>query len=180
MNFVKTEIEGLVIIEPKIFKDDRGYFFESYNEKVFSENGINTKFVQDNQSSSQKDVLRGLHFQNPPYAQEKLVSVIKGSVLDVVVDIRRNSPTYGEYLAIVLSEENKKMFYIPEGFAHGFLTLEENTIFTYKCSNFYNKNSEDAILWNDEDINIDWRVANPILSEKDKDAQKFSQFKSLF
>ncbi len=180
MNFIETEIEGLLIIEPRVFKDDRGYFFESYNQKVFQDAGLDIRFVQDNQSMSQKGVLRGLHFQQPPYAQAKLVSVIKGSVLDVAVDIRTSSPTYGRYCSVVLSEENKKMLFIPEGFAHGFLTLEDNTIFSYKCSNLYNKNSEDAILWNDESLNIDWNTGNPILSEKDKLAKSFAEFKSLF
>ena len=180
MKFIKTEIEGLIIIEPRIFEDDRGYFFESYNYNEFSKNGIDKVFVQDNQSSSQKDVLRGLHFQNPPFAQAKLVTVIKGAVLDVAVDIRKNSPTYGENVSIKLSEQNKKMLYIPEGFAHGFLTLEDNTIFSYKCSNFYNKASEDSLIWNDPNLGIDWKIDQPILSEKDKISKMFNEFKSLF
>lgn len=180
MNFIETKIAGLLIIEPRVFEDERGYFFESYNRKVFQEAGLLVDFVQDNQSMSQKGVLRGLHFQKTPYVQAKLVSVVKGSVLDVAVDIRKNSPTYGEYCAVVLSDKNKKMFFIPEGFAHGFLTLEDNTIFSYKCSNFYNKESEDAILWNDPNLNIDWGIQNPILSEKDKVAKPFSQLKSIF
>lgn len=180
MKFIKTEIEGLIIIEPRIFEDDRGYFFESYNYNEFSKNGIDKVFVQDNQSSSQKDVLRGLHFQNPPFAQAKLVTVIKGAVLDVTVDIRKNSPTYGENVSIKLSEQNKKMLYIPEGFAHGFLTLEDNTIFSYKCSNFYNKASEDSLVWNDPNLDIDWKIDRPILSEKDKISKMFNEFKSLF
>ena len=180
MNFVKSEIEGLVIIEPKVFKDDRGYFFESYNKKGLKDNGIDVDFVQDNQSLSQKGVLRGLHFQNPPYAQAKLVSVIKGSVLDVAVDIRKDSKTYGDYVAVELSGENKKMFFIPEGFAHGFLTLENDTIFSYKCSNFYNKESEGSLLWNDANLNINWGIEAPILSGKDNIAQAFNQFESQF
>lgn len=180
MKFIQTEIEGLLIVEPQVFKDDRGYFFESYNKQKFAQSGLHISFVQDNQSMSQKDVLRGLHFQQPPYAQAKLVSVIKGSVLDVAVDIRKESQTYGQHCAIVLSEENKKMFYIPEGFAHGFLTLEDNTIFSYKCSNFYNQESEDAIFWNDNDLAINWGIKNPILSTKDQLAKPFTQLKSIF
>jgi dTDP-4-dehydrorhamnose 3,5-epimerase len=180
MKFINAEIEGLVIVEPNIFKDERGYFFESYNKDVFFQAGIKSEFIQDNQSLSQKGVLRGLHFQKPPHAQAKLVSVIKGSVLDVAVDLRKNSKTYGQSQSIVLSEENKKMFYIPEGFAHGFLTLEDNTIFSYKCSNFYNKDSEDAILWSDESLDINWGCDKPILSDKDKRTQKFNEYKSPF
>lgn len=180
MNFVKSEIEGLVIIEPKVFKDDRGYFFESYNKKRLADNGIDIDFVQDNQSLSQKGVLRGLHFQNPPYAQTKLVNVIKGSVLDIAVDIRKNSKTYGEYFAVELSEENKKILFIPEGFAHGFLALENDTIFSYKCSNYYSKESEGSLLWNDKTLNIDWGTKKPILSEKDNIAPAFNKFESQF
>jgi len=180
MNFVRTKIEGLIIVEPKIYEDERGYFYESFNKEVFEKAGINDQFVQDNQSKSQKDVLRGLHFQRPPYAQAKLVSVIKGGVLDVAVDLRRNSKTYGQYFTIELTEVNKKILYIPKGFAHGFVALEDNTIFSYKCSNFYNKQSEDAILWNDKSLNIDWGVDRPILSGKDIEAQNFNQFNSPF
>lgn len=180
MIFKKTPIEGLVIIEPKVFDDDRGYFYESFKKNIFKENGILDDFVQDNQSLSQKGVLRGLHFQCTPYAQAKLIRVIKGSVLDVAVDLRKNSVTYGQHFSIELSEQNKKMFYIPSNFAHGFLTLEDDTIFTYKCSNYYDKQSEGSILYNDKDLAIDWGVSNPILSEKDKDAQLFNQFNSPF
>ena len=180
MKFLKTEIEGLYVIEPRVFEDDRGYFFEAFNEQLFVQNGIDVRFVQDNQSLSQKNVLRGLHFQCPPFAQAKLVSVIEGSVLDIAVDIRKDSPTYGKHCSVVLSSENKKMFFIPEGFAHGFLALEDNTIFSYKCSNFYNKESEDALLWNDPTINIDWGIENPILSPKDLEAKQFGSFVSPF
>ena len=180
MKFEKTEIEGVIIIEPRVFEDDRGYFFESFNQNEFTKNSIDLDFVQDNQSLSQKGVLRGLHFQEPPYAQAKLIRVISGSVLDIAVDIRKNSPTYGKHLSIVLSSENKKMFFIPEGFAHGFLTLEDNTIFSYKCSNFYNTNSENSILWNDNLLNIAWNIDSPILSEKDKIAQSFKDFITPF
>jgi dTDP-4-dehydrorhamnose 3,5-epimerase len=180
MTIEHTSIEGLRIITPKVFEDERGYFFESYNAKIFQENGIHTHFVQDNQSLSQKNVLRGLHFQNPPYAQGKLVRVIKGSVLDVVVDIRKESPTYGKHFAIEISEKNKKQLWIPVGFAHGFLTLEDNTIFSYKCTNYYHKESEGSVLWNDSSLRIDWGIQNPILSAKDITATPFDQFESLF
>ena len=180
MNFVKTEIEGLIVIEPKVFKDDRGYFYESYNYDLFRINGVEDVFVQDNESLSQKNVLRGLHFQKPPYSQAKLIRVVQGKVLDVAVDLRKNSKTYGKHCAIELSSENKKMFYIPEGFAHGFLTLEDDTIFSYKCSGFYNPSSEDALLWNDKYLNINWNVENPILSEKDKIAKDFNDFITPF
>jgi len=180
MKFINVEIEGLIIIEPNVFEDDRGYFFESYNQVKFSENGINDVFLQDNQSLSQKNVLRGLHFQKPPFSQAKLIRVVQGSVLDVAVDIRKNSKTYGQQYATELSATNKRMFYIPSGFAHGFLTLEDNTIFSYKCSAFYNKESEGSLLWNDKDLNINWDIENPILSEKDKLSQVFNQFVSPF
>jgi dTDP-4-dehydrorhamnose 3,5-epimerase len=180
MNITKTEIPDLLIVQPKVFEDPRGYFYESYNKKVFSENGINVDFVQDNQSLSQKGVLRGLHFQEPPFAQGKLVSVIKGAVLDVAVDIRKDSPTYGQSISIELNEKNKTMFWIPEGFAHGFLTLENDTIFCYKCTNFYNKSAEGCILWNDQDLNINWNVTNPLLSEKDKAGTLFKNFVTKF
>ncbi|GIV27209.1 MAG: dTDP-4-dehydrorhamnose 3,5-epimerase [Bacteroidia bacterium] len=180
MKIIETNLSGLLVIEPTIFKDTRGYFYESYNKHVFEVHGIKDNFVQDNQSLSQKNVVRGLHFQHPPFAQAKLVRVIKGAVLDVVVDIRKNSPTYGKTFSIELTEDNFLMLYIPVGFAHGFATLEDNTIFAYKCSEFYNKNSEDTILWNDPTLNIDWKVQNPILSEKDKSGKLFKDFISPF
>lgn len=180
MEIIKTSIEGLLIIKPDVFKDERGYFFESYNKEHFLKHGLDMTFVQDNESKSGKGVLRGLHFQKPPYAQGKLVRVVKGSVLDVAVDIREGSPTYGKWEATVLSEENKEMFWIPEGFAHGFVTLEENTVFTYKCTNVYNKESEGSLRWNDPDINIDWNIDNPILSEKDKISPLFKEFETPF
>ncbi len=176
----KTPLKDLVVVQPKVFTDDRGYFFESYSNNVFCKEGIDAIFVQDNESLSQKGVLRGLHFQNPPFAQGKLVRVIKGSVLDVAVDIRKNSNTYGQSYTIVLSEENKTMLYIPTGFAHGFATLEDNTIFSYKCTNIYNKSSEGCILWNDSDLNINWGINNPLLSEKDRLGIPFKEFVSLF
>lgn len=180
MNIIKTPIPNLLVIEPKVFNDQRGYFFESYNKERFFENNMNMLFVQDNESKSGKGVLRGLHFQKPPYAQGKLVRVISGRVLDVAVDIRRGSPTYGLYHAVELDAISKKMFYIPEGFAHGFLTLEEDTIFSYKCTNYYNKESEGSILWSDKTIGVNWNIENPILSEKDKLGPLFKDFESPF
>ena len=180
MNITKTDIQGLIIIEPQIFKDSRGTFFESWNAKKFKQLGINEDFVQDNQSVSSKGVLRGLHFQNPPYAQAKLVRVLKGSVLDIAVDLRKNSTTYGKHVSVILSEENNKSFFIPKGFAHGFLSLEDNTVFNYKCSDYYNKDSEGSLLWNDEDLKIDWQIDNPLISEKDLQADFFKNFKTKF
>jgi dTDP-4-dehydrorhamnose 3,5-epimerase len=180
MEVIKTKIKDLLIIKPKVFADSRGYFFESYNADVFKQNNITVNFVQDNQSLSSTGVLRGLHFQAPPFDQGKLVRVITGAVLDIAVDIRKDSPTYGEHIAIELTEENKSMFYIPPGFAHGFLTLRDNTIFSYKCTNVYNKLSEGCVLWNDTDLNINWNVANPILSEKDLVGTPFKEFNSPF
>jgi dTDP-4-dehydrorhamnose 3,5-epimerase len=180
MELINTGISDLWLIKPKVFADHRGYFFESYNKEVFEKNGLNLNFVQDNQSLSHTGVLRGLHFQNPPFAQGKLVRVITGAVYDVAVDIRKNSPTYGKYFGAELSEENKMMMYIPEGFAHGFLTLKDNTVFVYKCTNIYNKASEDCIKWNDETIGIKWDFENPLLSEKDLLGKDFKSFKSHF
>ena len=180
MNIIETAIPGLLEIEPKVFGDSRGYFYESYNKQAFVEAGIDLEFVQDNQSLSSEGVLRGLHFQNPPYAQGKLVRVISGLVMDVAVDIRVGSPTYGQHHKVLLSGENKKMFWIPPGFAHGFLTLEDDTIFAYKCTNLYNKDSEGAVLWNDSQLNIDWGLENPLVSEKDQIAAPISELKSQF
>lgn len=180
MEVIETTIKDLLIIKPRVFADSRGYFFESYNEAVFRQNGVDVAFVQDNQSLSNYGVLRGLHFQAPPFDQGKLVRVITGAVLDVAVDIRKNSPTYGKHIAVELTEENKTMFYIPSGFAHGFLTLRDNTIFSYKCSNLYNKASEGCVLWNDSDLNINWNIENPILSEKDVVGTPFKDFISPF
>lgn len=180
MEVIETKIKDLLIIKPKVFADSRGYFFESYNADVFKQNNITVNFVQDNQSLSSTGVLRGLHFQAPPFDQGKLVRVITGAVLDIAVDIRKDSPSYGEHIAIELTEENKSMFYIPPGFAHGFLTLRDNTIFSYKCTNVYNKLSEGCVLWNDTDLNINWNVANPILSEKDLVGTPFKEFNSPF
>ena len=181
MEVKKTKINGVFLIKPQIFKDKRGYFFESFNSKEFRKAiGLDVQFIQDNQSLSSKNVLRGLHFQHPPFAQAKLVSVIKGEVLDVVVDIRKDSETYGKHIAAYLNEENHHQLYIPEGMAHGFLTLRDNTIFTYKCSNYYNKEAEGSILWNDELLNINWGSSNPIVSHKDQQAINFSSFVTPF
>ena len=180
MELIKTPIEGLVVLKPRIFHDERGYFFESYNQNMFQSLGIPDVFVQDNQSFSQKGVIRGLHFQKPPYAQAKLVRVIKGSVIDVAVDIRKASPTYGQHYAVLLSEENQLQFFIPVGFAHGFVALEDDTIFTYKCSNFYTKDSEGTIRFDDPTLNIDWKIEQPIVNEKDLQSELFADFKSMF
>jgi dTDP-4-dehydrorhamnose 3,5-epimerase len=180
MEIIETKLKGVMVIKPRVFEDARGYFLESYNKNVFAGAGLNMDFVQDNQSLSQKGVLRGLHFQNQPHAQGKLVRVITGAVLDVAVDIRKNSPTYGQWFGLELTEKNKWMMYIPEGFAHGFATLEDNTVFSYKCTNFYNKASEDCILWNDPDLAIDWQLKDPLLSEKDLQGKKMKDFVSLF
>lgn len=180
MKIAQKIFDDLVVLQPTVFEDTRGYFYESYNKNLFSSLGINADFVQDNQSLSQKDVLRGLHFQAPPFAQGKLVRAIKGSVLDIAVDIRKNSPYYGKHFSIVLSESNKTMMWIPEGFAHGFVTLEDNTIFSYKCTNTYNKASEGCILWNDPTLNINWQTKHPILSEKDQLGYSFNDFHSPF
>lgn len=180
MEIIKTAIPDLLIIKPLVFMDDRGYFFESFNEQKFLNADLRATFVQDNESLSQKGVVRGLHFQKPPFAQGKLVRVIKGSVLDVAVDLRKKSPTYGHWEAVVLSEQNKWMYWIPEGFAHGFATLEDNTIFSYKCTNVYNKESEGSIFWNDDSLKIEWNIQNPLLSEKDKNSPSFKDFISPF
>lgn len=180
MEIQDTFIEGLKIIKPKVFFDKRGYFYESYNESAFRKAGLMMRFVQDNESKSNKGVLRGLHFQLPPYSQGKLIRVIKGRVIDVVVDLRKNSANYGKHYSIELSEENKLMFYIPEGFAHGFLTLEDNTIFNYKCTNVYHPESEAGIMWNDKDLEIDWNIENPIISDKDTKNISFKDFVSPF
>ena len=177
----ESPLKGLFVLNPLVFEDERGYFFESFNSKLFDEKtGLIITFVQDNESKSQKNVLRGLHFQNPPFAQGKLVRVIKGSVLDVAVDIRKESTTYGKHFKQVLSEQNKTMIYIPEGFAHGFVTLENDTIFSYRCTNYYRKESEECVLWNDNILDINWEIEKPILSEKDQLGKNFSSFVSKF
>jgi dTDP-4-dehydrorhamnose 3,5-epimerase len=181
MKLIPTKIKDLFIIEPAIFGDDRGYFFESFNAEKFNELiGREVNFVQDNQSMSGANIVRGLHFQNPPFAQGKLVRVIEGEVIDVAVDIRKDSPTYGEHVAVKLSGENKKMFWVPEGFAHGFSSLKEGTIFSYKCTNYYNKESEGSIAWDDAYLGINWEVNSPIISEKDKESSGFKELNSKF
>ena len=180
MEIIKTPLQGLLIIKPDVFEDERGYFFESFNHGKFLNLGLDLRFIQDNESKSKKGVLRGLHFQAPPFAQGKLVRVMQGSVLDVAVDIRKSSPTYGKWESIVLSGQNKWMYWIPEGFAHGFATLEDDTIFFYKCTNVYNKASEGSILWNDPDLNIHWNIKDPVISDKDKMSPTFKEFKSPF
>lgn len=180
MEIIKTHIDGLLVIKPDVFYDERGYFFECYNKERFFKEGLTMEFVQDNESKSMKGVLRGLHFQRPPYSQGKLVRVVKGSVMDVAVDLRRHSPTYGQWESIVLSSENKLMFWIPEGFAHGFVCLEDDTVFTYKCTNVYNKASEGSIRWDDPDIHVQWNIDQPLLSAKDQDAPLFKDFFSPF
>lgn len=180
MQIITTEIPGLLIIQPRVFEDGRGYFFESYNKKALAEQGFTADFVQDNQSMSQKGVLRGLHFQAPPHTQGKLVSVIRGAVLDVAVDLRSSSPTYGKHVSIELTGKNKTMFWVPEGFAHGFATLEDNTIFSYKCTNYYHKDSEQSLLWNDPALGIDWGLDAPLLSEKDKTGRLLKELGTFF
>ncbi len=180
MQIEKLDIEGLLVIHPDIFEDERGFFYESYNFDKYSKLGLDARFVQDNLSKSQKNVLRGLHFQNPPHAQGKLVQVIHGSVIDVAVDIRKGSKTYGKHHSILLSSKNKTQFYVPPGFAHGFLTLEDDTLFSYKCTDVYHKESEGSILWNDSGLGIEWPTDDPIVSEKDQVAPPFESFKSEF
>lgn len=169
INVIKTAIEGVVVIEPRIFPDKRGYFFESYSERDFNEAVRPVKFIQDNESRSSYGVLRGLHFQKGEHAQSKLVRVVRGKVLDVAVDIRKGSPTFGQHVAVELTEDNHRQFFIPRGFAHGFSVLSDVAVFQYKCDNFYCPESEGAIAWNDPDLHIDWRIPadKAILSPKD-------------
>ena len=170
MEIIKTDIEGLIIIKPKIFEDNRGYFFESFNKQTFENNGLNYNFIQDNESKSSYGVIRGLHYQLAPHAQTKLVRVLEGKVLDVAVDLRKGSPTFGKWHSVELSAENKIQFLIPQGFAHGFSVLSETAIFAYKCDNLYNKDSERGINFNDKSLNIDWGIPaeKAIISAKDK------------
>lgn len=179
MKFDKTFIEGLILITPDIFPDERGYFFESFNSNKYKDLG-EVKFVQDNLSKSTLGTIRGLHYQVGDSAQGKLCSVIKGRVLDVAVDIRFGSATFGKYYSVELSEENHHQFWIPPGFAHGFSVLSDEAIFSYKCTSFYDKNSERSIIYNDTDLNIDWQIENPILSEKDLNGAKFSEIEKDF
>lgn len=184
MNIIETPIKDLFIIEPKLWKDNRGYFYESYSAREFAKAGIDAIFVQDNQSLSQKGTLRGLHAQAAPFAQGKLVRVVQGSVLDIAVDIRKKSSTYGQTFSIVLSEENHQQLWIPPGFLHGFLTLENHTIFTYKVTNYYDKNSELGVIWNDPTLKINWTAEinenEFLLSEKDLILPEFKSFESPF
>lgn len=182
MKFIKTNIEGLLVIEPQIFNDNRGYFFESYSKNKFEAAGINIDFIQDNQSLSQKGTVRGLHAQSAPHAQAKLVRVIQGRVLDIAVDIRKGSPTYGKYETIELSAENHHQLLIPEGFLHGFSVLEDNTIFAYKVNNYYAKDCEFGALWNDPELAIDWGIdpSEAIVSAKDELLPKLQDLDSPF
>jgi len=180
MNVRKTKINGLLIIEPDIFYDDRGYFFESFNEKKYQEIGISKKFVQDNQSKSKKGTIRGLHYQVGKNAQGKLVRVVNGKIRDISVDIRFNSPTFGQYIAVELSSQNCLQLWIPEGFAHGFSTLEDNTIVQYKCTAFYSSKDERGILYNDPDLSIDWGIKDPIVSKKDLENTLFKNIDKDF
>lgn len=182
MNVIRTEIEGLVILEPRVFEDRRGYFFESFSEREFAEAVGPVHFVQDNESKSSYGVLRGLHFQKPPYAQAKLVRVVKGCVLDVAVDLRKGSPTYGKYEAVELSEKNRRQLFIPRGFAHGFCVLSDEVIFQYKCDNYYSPQSEGAVRWDDPDLSIDWRIPaeDVVLSEKDRAHPALKDMEDVF
>ncbi len=182
MVFTKTDIPEVVIIEPKIFNDGRGYFFESFNLKQFEGNIGEITFIQDNESKSSRGVLRGLHFQRPPFAQAKLVRCIQGKVLDIAVDVRKNSPTYGKYVSIELTEENKRQLFIPKGFAHGFIVLSDIAVFAYKVDNIYAPQCDSGIKWNDETLNIDWKIAvdEIILSAKDQQLQSLKELKTPF
>lgn len=182
MEVIKTAIEGVVIIEPRIFKDARGYFFESFSQREFDEKVAPIRFVQDNESMSSYGVMRGLHFQNPPYSQSKLVRCVKGAVLDVALDIRQGSPTYGQHVAVELTEENHRQFFIPRGFAHGFAVLSETAIFQYKCDNFYHPEADGGISILDRSLGIDWHIPTEraILSEKDTRHLLFSEFITPF
>lgn len=182
MEIIKTKIEGVVILEPRIFRDARGYFFESFSQREFEEKVCGTTFVQDNESYSSYGVVRGLHFQKTPFTQAKLVRVIKGAVLDIAVDLRTSSPTYGQHVAVELTEENHRQLFIPHGFAHGFAVLSDEVLFQYKCDNYYAPKSEGGILWNDPQLNIDWRIPADkiILSEKDTKHPLFKDYLSDF
>lgn len=180
MKFIETGLEDLLLIETDVFHDGRGYFFEGFNKVKWAEMGLNIEVVQTNISKSQKEVVRGLHFQNPPFAQGKLIRVIKGAVLDVVVDIRKESKAYGQHYSVELNDQNMLALWVPPGFAHGFKTLQDDTLFYYDCTNVYNKQSEGSIRWNDPDLSIDWGIENPIVSEKDQVAPFFKDFESQF
>ena len=182
MNVIKTDIEGVVVIEPRVFDDARGYFFESYSKRRFDEAVRPIEFVQDNESMSTRGVIRGLHFQRPPFSQSKLVRCVRGAVLDVVVDIRRGSPTYGSHVAVELTGENRRQLFVPRGFAHGFAVLSDEAVFQYKCDNYYHPESEGGISIADRSLGIDWRIdpAEAILSEKDLRNPMLRDFESPF
>lgn len=180
MKIEKTDIDGLIVIQPDVFGDLRGYFFELFSEKRYNEAGIKLEFVQDNISKSEKGTLRGLHLQTGEHAQGKLCQVISGKVLDVAVDVRPNSPTFGKYFSIELSGENHLQIWIPAGFAHGFSVLSDEAVFLYKCTNYYNKESERAILYNDPDLGIDWKIESPLVSDKDRHADSFAGFRAKY
>ena len=182
MDFIKTDIDGIVIIRPRVIEDSRGYFFEAFSEREFCENVCEVKFVQENESLSKKNVIRGLHFQKMPHAQSKLIRVVKGRVLDVAVDIRKGSPTFGKHVAVELSEDNHMQLFIPRGFAHGFAVLSDEAIFQYKCDNYYAPGYEGAIAWNDPDLNIDWQIpaCDIVLSAKDQNNPQLKDAKDLF
>jgi dTDP-4-dehydrorhamnose 3,5-epimerase len=182
MKVIKTEIEGILIIEPKVFEDDRGYFFESFNENKYIEAGLNYKWVQDNQSKSSYGVVRGLHYQIEPYAQTKLVRALQGRIIDIAVDIRKESPAFGKWIKIELSEENKRQLLVPKGFAHGFAVISEVAVVLYKCDKFYNPQAERGIIYNDNDLNIDWglNADDIIVSDKDKMLPEFSHAEMNF
>lgn len=180
MEIIDEPLPGLLLIKPKVFADARGHFFESYRKDALAKAGIHAEFVQDNQSLSGKGIVRGLHFQAPPHAQDKLVRVVRGRVLDVAVDIRKNSKTYGQYYSVELSAENFLLLFIPKGFAHGFETLEDNTIFSYKCTDYYHPPSEGGILWDTMQPPIPWQTNDPVLSEKDLKNPSFLEFQTPF
>jgi dTDP-4-dehydrorhamnose 3,5-epimerase len=181
MEKITFDIEGLILIKPRVFFDSRGFFFESFNHARYQEIlGDNIEFVQDNISSSSKNVLRGLHFQSPPMAQGKLVTVLSGAVLDIAVDLRKESPTYGKHHSVELTAANKYQFWIPPGFAHGFVSLSDDTLFSYKCTNYYAAIHENTLMWNDPDLNINWQSENPLISDKDSLGISFKQFETPF
>jgi dTDP-4-dehydrorhamnose 3,5-epimerase len=180
MELIETGIDSLLIVRSKVFHDSRGFFFEGYNKKTWAEAGLNLDIVQTNISESQAGVVRGLHFQNPPFAQGKLIRVLKGAVLDVAVDIRKDSKSYGKAYSIELNEENKDALWVPPGFAHGFKTLRDNTLFYYDCTGTYHKESEGSLRWNDPDLGVNWDIESPILSEKDASAPLFKNFETQF
>lgn len=180
MKFEKLQIPDIILITPKVFEDERGFFLETYSQRVFQENGINANFVQDNHSFSKQGVLRGLHFQKPPMAQDKLVRVVTGQVFDVAVDLRKASPTFGKWVGVLLSADNKQMVFVPKGFAHGFLTLSATANFEYKVSNFYAPEYDSGLIWDDPEVGIEWPIQNPILHEKDKQHLGLAQLGDIF